>query len=379
MNVVFLYSRVMPYTLHCLRLLVKSFGAHVHLVHYPVSAEAPYQLPPVAGITYYDQTQFSVDELIQQVGCLKPRFLFVSGWVSPGYLKVARWARTQSIAVIGGCDTPWRGDTRQRAAVLFSKYLIRRNFDYFMVAGRYQYEYARRLGFRRERILMPLYLAHTAPFEEAYAACRATKRQRYPKNILFVGRLETVKGIALLLEAFGSIADKRGWQLTVVGNGTLKEALRVAYAHHEAIVFKDFMQPARLVHEIAQAGAFCLPSTYEPWGVVIQEFAAAGLPLITSRACGAASVFVREGYNGYTHAPGDVSALTHSLKRLMALSEEALLPFSERSSSLAQALTPELFVSNFYQFLGEGTSAADVEGQKKEPSPQTRHHVSGTC
>jgi len=41
---------------------------------------------------------------------------------------------------------------------------------------------------------------------------------------------------------------------------------------------KGFVQPSDLPNIFAQAGVFILPSRYEPWGVVIGEALASGLP-----------------------------------------------------------------------------------------------------
>ncbi len=99
--------------------------------------------------------------------------------------------------------------------------------------------------------------------------------------------LKKEKGIDLLIKAYNSIQNKRGWTLTLIGNGSLKRKIIRENKNNDDIMIKDFMQPGELLNEIEKAGAFCLPSIYEPLGVVIQEFASAGLPLITSNVCGA--------------------------------------------------------------------------------------------
>ena len=47
------------------------------------------------------------------------------------------------------------------------------------------------------------------------------------------------------------------------------------------------MQPEDLLAFMSTGKAFVLPSTFEPWGVAVHEFAAAGYPLILSDAVGA--------------------------------------------------------------------------------------------
>jgi glycosyltransferase involved in cell wall biosynthesis len=52
-----------------------------------------------------------------------------------------------------------------------------------------------------------------------------------------------------------------------------------------------------------------LPSDYEPWALVINEAAAAGLAIISSSVVGAAAEILRDGVNGRSFAPGDKDAL----------------------------------------------------------------------
>ena len=46
---------------------------------------------------------------------------------------------------------------------------------------------------------------------------------------------------------------------------------------------------------MAECGAFVLPSRKEPWGVVVQEAAAARMPVICSDSVGAGDHLVRHG------------------------------------------------------------------------------------
>ena len=65
---------------------------------------------------------------------------------------------------------------------------------------------------------------------------------------------------------------------------------------------------------IARHGALVLASRYEPWGLVIAESFAAGLPVICTEACGASVELVRSYYNGLTVATGDAEALADAMR-----------------------------------------------------------------
>ena len=64
----------------------------------------------------------------------------------------------------------------------------------------------------------------------------------------------------------------------------------------------------RMVEVYASADVFCLLSVREPWGVVVNEAAACGLPLVLSDRVGAAADLLRDGENGSLVPSGDVSA-----------------------------------------------------------------------
>jgi glycosyltransferase involved in cell wall biosynthesis len=340
----------MPYSIEGFKSLLKFVPVKIHLFHYSISENAPYHPPILSNLNYYNEESFSENEIISFIQELNPKFIFVTGWSYKKYLNCCLFAKKKRIPVISGCDTQWRGDIRQILAIIFSKLLIHRYFDYLMVAGKYQYEYARLLGFKRNRIFSPLYASNISLFSNKFLEVLESKQRNYPKNLLFVGRFELVKGIQLLIDAFSSIEDKKGWKLTLIGNGSLKYSIEKQCDSNSFIKIKDFLQPEELVEEVGGAGAFCLPSIFEPWGVVLHEFAAAGLPIICSDICGAASEFVTDKYNGFLFTNKNVNQLKNKLELLFSLSEIELLEYSYRSNFLSKKIHPDMYASNFLRF-----------------------------
>jgi glycosyltransferase involved in cell wall biosynthesis len=168
-----------------------------------------------------------------------------------------------------------------------------------------------------------------------------------PHKFLFVGRLEPVKGIDLLLKAWDSIEDKKDWDLTLIGNGSLKEQFEKLHG----VIVKDFMQPDDLVNEISNYGCFLLPSRYEPYGVVLHEFAAAGMPLIASDCCGAAPIFVRTGYNGYQFKSGNALDLASKMKLLVNASDQELEVMGKRSIERSTIITAQTSAASLMSVL----------------------------
>ena len=75
------------------------------------------------------------------------------------------------------------------------------------------------------------------------------------------------------------------------------------------------MQPEDLVRVIKNVGFFVLPSNFEPWGVVVHEFCAAGLPMLLSETVGSSSSFLINGHNGFLFKPNNHYDLLSKFKK----------------------------------------------------------------
>jgi glycosyltransferase involved in cell wall biosynthesis len=126
--------------------------------------------------------------------------------------------------------------------------------------------------------------------------------------VAHVGRLDPVKGADTLVRAVARAgSDVR---LLLVGEGSERDALeRQAAALGIRAVFAGFQEGDELFELYAAADIFALLSRIEPWGVVVNEAAAAGLPLVLSSSVGAAADLLRDGENGMlVPVDGEVAA-----------------------------------------------------------------------
>ena len=97
---------------------------------------------------------------------------------------------------------------------------------------------------------------------------------------------------------------------------------------------------------MSRAGCLVLPSRFEPWAVAVHEAAAAGLPVICTWVCGAATRLVLDGYNGVVVSPDDARGLAAGLARVSTAGKEERLAMVAASSLLARQLSPERWASN---------------------------------
>jgi glycosyltransferase involved in cell wall biosynthesis len=139
-------------------------------------------------------------------------------------------------------------------------------------------------------------------------------------TILFVGRLSAEqKGLEPLLRAFAQLPRDSGTRLRLVGQDWGGQALVVRLARElgvqDRVVLTGPLPRVELVHEYANADLFVLPSLFEPYGIVLAEAMAAGLPIVASRVGGIPEV-VAEGENALLCPPNDPGALAAALDRL---------------------------------------------------------------
>lgn len=344
-RVLFLYTELAPYFLACVERLVKDHDVEVHIVRWPVNKEAPFDLRFADRVKVYDRNGLDELPLHRLANRIDPDIVLTSGWVDKGYLSVCRDFRKRGVPVVMCSDTAWRGDVRQWAAVGTSRFWLRRTFSHAWVTGEAQATYARFLGFPPFAIKRGFYSADVDRFQPLADRFAAAKAQRFPHRFLCVARYIATKGQQLLCDAFAELCDEGAagdWELWFIGTGELEEAVKSSTGgRHPRIRHIGFVQAESMYGYLEHTGVFILPSTYEPWGVVVHEHAVAGFPLILSDAVGAAERFLKEDFNGTRFRAGDKNSLKASLRKLIALPDERLRGMGYASSELGRSWSPE--------------------------------------
>jgi len=170
--------------------------------------------------------------------------------------------------------------------------------------------------------------------------------------ILFVGRIEPLKGIDTLLRAIALLApDMPCWQdelaVIIIGgapgagieqiNAELErlERLRAELGIEELVTFQGAKDQDTLVYYYAAAQMVVMPSQYESFGMVALEAMACGTPVVASKVGGLA-YNVRDGQTGFLVPGGDAEALAARIRLL--LQDHALRQqLGEQAARWAQA------------------------------------------
>ncbi|MFZ2284907.1 MAG: glycosyltransferase [Lutibacter sp.] len=341
MKIVFLVINYMPHQLVSIQSVIKYYSAEVHAFNYKDEHTIP---KGIENLHTYQLKAFNRNQFLNKIIDTKPEMMVVAGWAVKDFVWVSKKVRNKlNIPVVSYSDTQWRGTWKQKVNSFISPWHIKKAYSHLWVAGMYQFEYARKLGFAKNQII---YNSLSCDVELFRQTSLEHKQNNYPKNFLFIGRFVPVKGLDLLIEAWQKIEDKKGWTITLIGDGPLKEKFR----NIEGINIKDFMPQDLLIKEIEIAGCFVLPSVYEPWALVIHEAAASGLPIIATENCGAAPHFVISDWNGFQVKP-QVNSIKIALQDIMDLDITCLMRFSENSRKLAESITPELGAAQLMSIL----------------------------
>jgi D-inositol-3-phosphate glycosyltransferase len=169
--------------------------------------------------------------------------------------------------------------------------------------------------------------------------------------LLFVGRIEPLKGLDVLIEAIGRYCRERRREkprlfLAIIGGETDNspetmstemnrlQGLREQYGVTDVVTFLGKRGQDTLPYYYSAAEAVVMPSQYESFGMVALEAMACGTPVVASQVGGLAFL-VKDGETGYTVPTGDPEALCHRLKMLIN-NQELRQKMGEQAFDFAQ-------------------------------------------
>jgi glycosyltransferase involved in cell wall biosynthesis len=254
--------------------------------------------------------------------------------------------RKRHVSVIAGCDTQWRGSSRQWLASKLAPWHVHKFIDVLWVTGERQRALAGALGYHGERCWDGYYACDWNAFALPQQDGSATNAPHF----LYVGRYVPEKGLDILVKAYQRYRETvtNPWPLVCAGAGPLQQTLIDVGAKDHG-----FVQPTELPELMHKAAAFVLPSRFEPWGVVAHEAATSGLPLILSDACGAGAHLLRPYFNGFSFETGSVEGLVRALKAMHALKPAQRQAYGKASHQLSKQYTPQRWAETLVKGLLE--------------------------
>ncbi|MFM7105009.1 MAG: glycosyltransferase family 4 protein, partial [Flavobacteriales bacterium] len=243
-----------------------------------------------------------------------------------------------------GFDNAYNGSIRQRLALVYARFQLTPFFKFVFVPGLQQKEFALRMGFSPQQIHTGAYSCDYDYYSTHFKRNIDKKLVDFPRRFIYVGRYTEVKGIENLWDVFEEISNEQplNWELWCIGTGNIEPRT------HDKIKHFGFVQPSDMGKYLADTSVFVLPSTFEPWGLVVHEFAAAGYPLVLSDKVGAKESFLVNNHNGYLFESTSKSQLKNCLKNIIKSSPDKLIEMGKRSADLAAKNTPREWAEKLF-------------------------------
>lgn len=197
-----------------------------------------------------------------------------------------------------------------------------------------QYGFDHRLGWGPVAMIHP---AMRAPLERAGIPAERLQTVRNPatpwcdvriraeqnKGVVYVGRLETEKGVMVLAE----VARQCGIPLTVIGDGPERERLAREYPEVE---LPGWLDRDAIGRRAAQSRALVMPSLVpETFGLVAAEASLSGLPVIVSDSA-LISAEVAGGSLGLSYPVQNADGLGEALREISVMPDAKVRDISER-------------------------------------------------
>lgn len=136
------------------------------------------------------------------------------------------------------------------------------------------------------------------------------------KVVVSVGRLVSIKGFDLLLDAWKQVQHK-DWTLRIVGGGKCAKKLQQKIDKENISRVEMIPQTNNVLEQYQRASIYALSSRSESFGLVLTEAMSVGLPIVSFDCGPGPKEIVEDGVNGVLVPAEDVSAMAHALDELM--------------------------------------------------------------
>jgi 1,2-diacylglycerol 3-alpha-glucosyltransferase len=280
----------------------------------------------------------------------RPQAILCGGYNYPASWESLWWARRRDVRFVLWTESNERDRRSGNAGVEWLKRYFVRSCNAFVVPGQSSFAYIRTLGASEQVIF-------TAPnaVDNAFFATEAERtrthapefreKMKLPSRfILFVGRLVPEKGVFDLLEAYAKLESGLRSEVGLVfaGDGVSRKELaqQAKGISPGTVCFPGFAQREDLAGLYALAETLVLPTHSDPWGLVVNEAMACGLPIIVSSVAGCTADLVEDGWNGYVVPPRDSEKLSVAIDALVR-QPELKQRMSARSSERIRKYSPE--------------------------------------
>lgn len=284
-----------------------------------------------------------------------PHLIICGGYNYPAFWQCLVWARAHQVPFLLWSESNQQDERGETFLIESLKNEFLSRCSGFLVPGQCAREYLLLHRVGSENIFAAPNAVGNDVFSCATRRARGNADQlrktlRLPdRYFLFVGRLVPEKGVFDLLAAYAKLNNSLREQigLVFVGGGSCRQALeREAAAVSPGMIrFTGFIQRDDLANYYALAEALVLPTHSDPWGLVVNEAMACGLPIIVSEIAGCARDLVKPMWNGFHVPAGDPLSLNAAMADL-AMRPDLRETMGSNSKQHISRFTPEIWAES---------------------------------
>ena len=288
----------------------------------------------------------------------QPSVVALPGWSCAESFAALSWCARRGVPNVLMSDSQHE-DRRRIAPIEWVKKRLVRLSGAALVAGQSHIHYLGMLGFPLERVFTGYDVVDNDHFAQGADRVRrdseSRSRLQLPERFFLTScRFVPQKNVLRLLAGYARYrqAVTDAWDLVLLGDGPLMGQIRSGLNQlglEGSVHLRGFKQYEELPAYYALAGAFVLASVREPWGLVVNEAMASGIPVLVSARCGCARDLVHNGKNGWTFDPFDVEGLAALMARVSQLTPEQRLAMGCASQEIIAHWKPETFAEGLWR------------------------------
>jgi glycosyltransferase involved in cell wall biosynthesis len=294
-----------------------------------------------------------------------PDVILTGGYSDLAMWQAQRWARGKRIPLLLWSESNAMDARRKFWWVEAAK----RKFIYacqgYVVPGSSAAAYLESFGVAGDRI----FIAPNAVDVERYASAAQQARQDAglrdrlglpERYLLYVGRFVGAKGVFDLLQAYAKLPEATRCEvgLVLAGDGEERDELirRSRLIHPGRVWFPGFVQRDQLAELYALAEALVFPTHSDPWGLVVNEAMACGLPVIATDVAGCTADLVRDGVSGFVVGARQPEALSRAMEKLLH-EPELRKRMGQMSAPTNSEFTPQRWAAGVARAVAGGSGA----------------------
>jgi glycosyltransferase involved in cell wall biosynthesis len=280
-----------------------------------------------------------------------PAAIVCGGYSYLASWQAALWAKRNGIPLLLWSESTAQDMRRKHVLVEGMKRFFRSWCRAFVAAGTASRSYLIALGAHEASVFIAPDAVDVRLYAEQSEKARVNANQIRIQHglpsqyFLYVGRHVEEKGVFDLLAAYVRLDENTRSRigLVFVGDGPARADLvqRASKMGSGGVKFYGWVHRERISEFYALAEALIFPTYSDPWGLVVNEAMASGLPIVASDAAGCVPDLVHQGKNGFRFRPRDIDGLAHAM-RMICDQPDLATRMGSTSFEMIQSYTPEI-------------------------------------